>query len=199
MMASVNSLGENSLPTPARTSTEAIVSAARQLLEREGIEAVTMQAVAGLVGVRPPSLYKRIRGHADLMHRVANDVGTELADELDAAYAEAAPGSELEAVATAFRAWASASPAAYGLLTAPLPDSWRADDDVNARVSAAIRDGVKQLVGEERALEAARTFVAFAHGFVSLELAGGFRLGGDPSDAYRYGVKTLIKAMSAPE
>lgn len=188
------------MPTPARTSTDAIVAAARRLLESEGIDGVTMQAVARAVGVQPPSLYKRVRDHAELMHRVANHVGTELADTLDgaASAAGADPGSELEALAAAFREWASRSPAAYGLLTAPALDAWRAHDEVNARVSSAIRDAVRRLVGEERALAAARTFVAFAHGFVSLELAGGFRLGGDVSEAYRYGVRTLIKAISNP-
>ena len=52
------------------------------------------------------------------------------------------------------------------------------------------------LVGPDDALDAARTFVAFVHGFVSLENAGTFRLGGDPESAYRFGVSTLIRAMT---
>lgn len=62
-------------------------------------------------------------------------------------------------------------------------------------MSAAIVQASEQLVGPSWALDAARTFVAFVHGFVSLELAGTFRLGGDPSIAFRFGVQKLIDSM----
>ena len=52
-----------------------------------------------------------------------------------------------------------------------------------------------QLVGTERALEAARLITAFAHGFVSMELTGAFRLGGDVDRAYDYGVSVLVEAL----
>ena len=38
---------------------------------------------------------------------------------------------------------------------------------------------------------------AFAHGFVSMELTGAFRLGGDVDAAYRYGVDVLVDALAA--
>lgn len=46
------------------------------------------------------------------------------------------------------------------------------------------------------ALEAARTLVAWAHGFVSMELAGGFRLGGDLAAAYATGIELIIAGIS---
>ena len=39
-------------------------------------------------------------------------------------------------------------------------------------------------------------FVAFAHGFVSMELAGAFRLGGDVDRAWRTGVATIVDAVA---
>ena len=54
----------------------------------------------------------------------------------------------------------------------------------------------ERLVGPERALEAARLVTAFAHGFVSMELSGAFRLGGDVDEAYRYGVGVLVDALT---
>jgi AcrR family transcriptional regulator len=185
------------LPTPRRTSADEIVTVARELLESSGVEAVTMKEVADRVGVKAPSLYKHIRDRADLLHRVANAVAVELAGVLDDAAKGADPRDDLRAIAAAFRVWAHGSPAAYTLLTSRVPEEWRVDQELNLRTSEAIRRSIAQLVGEERTLGAARTFVAFAHGFVSLEIAGTFRLGGEPSSAYDFGIETLIGALEA--
>ena len=184
------------MPAPSRTSIAAITAAARAILETEGPAAVTMQRVAVAVGVRAPSLYKHVRDHAQLMHLVANDLAEQLAGTIDSAASTGDPISDLEAIADAFRAWAGRTPAGYTLLTSPMPDGWRQDPELNARTSAAIVRSTSAIVGPDNALDAARTFVAFVHGFVSLENAGTFRLGGDPATAYQFGVSTLIRAMT---
>ena len=53
-----------------------------------------------------------------------------------------------------------------------------------------------RLAGEASSLEGARTFVAWAHGFVSMELAGAFRLGGDLDAAYAFGVEAILAGVS---
>jgi hypothetical protein len=52
-------------------------------------------------------------------------------------------------------------------------------------------------VGPDQALDAARLVTAFAHGFVSMELSGAFRLGGDVDEAYRYGIDVLVAALAS--
>ena len=73
------------MPAPAQTSTAAIVAAGRHLLEERGMDALTMRDVADAVGVRAPSLYKRVRGRADLFRLILEDVADELTSALDAA------------------------------------------------------------------------------------------------------------------
>ena len=51
------------------------------------------------------------------------------------------------------------------------------------------------LSGELDALEGARTFVAWAHGFVTMELAGAFRLGGDLDVAYAFGIESILAGV----
>jgi hypothetical protein len=55
-----------------------------------------------------------------------------------------------------------------------------------------------RLIGPSHALEAARTLVSWAHGFASMELAGGFRLGGDLDAAYEFGIESILAGVSGP-
>jgi AcrR family transcriptional regulator len=184
-------------PARARTSTIDIVAAGRELLEAGGLDAVTMQAVAARVGVRAPSLYKRLPSRAALIAAI----GDATADDLGATIAPLGrnpdPAAGLRAVATAFRAFALASPRAYELLFMSLPPESRPSAERNAMAAAPLLALAEQLVGPDHALEAARLVTAFAHGFVSMELSGAFRLGGDVDEAYRYGVDVLVDALAA--
>jgi hypothetical protein len=56
---------------------------------------------------------------------------------------------------------------------------------------------VTALARPDHVLDAARTIVAWSSGFVSMELAGAFRLGGDVDAAFRYGIDRLADAIAA--
>ncbi len=185
------------MPTPARTSIDAIIAAARAILDADGLDGLTMSRVAAAVGVRAPSLYKRVKDRGALVRLIANDVANELTIELDAAALSGDPSLDLRAIASAFRTWALAHPEAYHLLFDRLPEGERVDPDVNARSAAALLRTAAELAGEAHALEAARTVVAWANGFLNMELAGAFRLGGDVDAAFDYGVERLTRAIRA--
>jgi len=51
------------------------------------------------------------------------------------------------------------------------------------------------LAGEQHVLEAARTITAWANGFISMELAGAFKLGGNIDRAYEFGIACLADAL----
>ncbi|MBD8142065.1 TetR/AcrR family transcriptional regulator, partial [Frigoribacterium sp. CFBP 13605] len=102
------------MPTPDRTSPDAILLAARELLEADGPSGLTMAAVAARVGVRAPSLYKRVENREALLRSVAEATLTDLAARLDGA------GSARE-VLDAFRAFGHERPAAFQLVMTPGP------------------------------------------------------------------------------
>ena len=185
------------MPAPSRTSVDEIVSAGRLILEAEGIDGLTMQRVAAAVGVRAPSLYKRVRGRADLIRLIANDVVGELASTMDAAATSGDPRADLRALANAFRTFAQSHPKAYSLIFGQLPEDERADPELNARASEALLRTAAALAGPDHALDAARTVVAWANGFVSMELSGAFRLGGDVDRAFAYGIDRLTRSISS--
>lgn len=185
------------MPTRARTSVAEIGAAGRMILEAEGLDGLTMQRVAAAVGVRSPSLYKRVRSRADLIRLIATDIALELTAIMDAAASSGEPRRDLRAIAEAFRAFALAHPEAYGLLFGRLQVGAWLDPELNARASDALMRTAAALAGPDQALEAARTLVAWATGFINMELAGAFRLGGDVDGAFAYGIERLTAAIKA--
>jgi AcrR family transcriptional regulator len=181
------------MPAHSQTSTAAIVAAGRQLLEERGIDALTMRDVADAVGVRAPSLYKRVRGRSDLFRLILEDVADELTSTLDAAASSGDPAANVRAMAAAYRRFARAAPVAYTLMFAPqaLPGATAR----SVRSSATFLRVMEELAGPQHALPAARTIVAWAHGFITMELAGAFRLGGDVEQAWDFGLDRILTAV----
>ena len=187
------------MPTPARTSVENLIETARQILEAEGLEGLTMQRVAAEVGVRAPSLYKHVRNRADLIRLVTEDVARQLTKLVERAASTGDPATDLRSIARGFRSFAHTNPGAYGLIFGPLADEWRTAPETLATGTEALIRSTSALAGPDHALEAARTVVAWAHGFVSMELAGAFRMGGDVDDAFEFGLERISDALSAGE
>jgi AcrR family transcriptional regulator len=185
-------------PTPARTSRDAITAAARAILEEDGLDAVSMQAVATRVGVRPPSLYKHVADRTALIRAVSAAVTADLAQALGRSGPSGDPRAELRSMARRYRAFVRTNPAGYALLFTPPSAGFIPDETALAALGTPIVSVTARIVGEDSALDAARTFVAWAHGFTSLELAGGFRLGGDVDAAYVRGIELIIAGLSGP-
>ena len=183
------------MPAPARTSTAAIVAAARAVIEEDGLDALTMQRVATDVGVRAPSLYKRVRDRAELVHRVTDQVASELGERLEASIGTDDAAGDLRSLIAAFRAVALGNPRAYPLLFDPRLG--RTSPAARERSVAPVLRVVTHLTGDADALPAARLLTAWASGFVAMELAGAFQLDGDLEGAWDYGLEHLVAAIAA--
>lgn len=182
------------MPAPERTTLDAVVRAGREVLETDGPAGLTMQAVAVRVGVRAPSLYKRVAGRDELVRLVTAATVEDLGERLAAVPESGDPRRDLGRLAHALRQFARSSPAGYGLIFVPGPT--RPDPTTLARISAPVLRVAAALAGPEHALEAARTVTAWAHGFITMELAGAFALGGDVDDAFAFGVARLADALA---
>src|SRR5215467_14299144 len=85
-----------------------IVAAARDLVELEGADALTMRRLAERLGIRAPSLYKHVHDKAALEAAVIATGLEDIAAVLEAAVNEAS--EPLVAVAAAYRAFALSHP-----------------------------------------------------------------------------------------
>jgi AcrR family transcriptional regulator len=115
---------EQATKTPDRRSRmrawtrEEIKAAALRQLAEEGVEGISLNAIAKELGMTGPALYRYVTSRDELLADLVVDAWEELADELERAAEEnaGAPAAKrLGAVGLAYRAWATAQPHRYRL------------------------------------------------------------------------------------
>lgn len=186
------------MPAPPKTSESEIVAAARQLIARDGAEALSMQSLAEAVGIRAPSLYKRFQDRQAILRAVQL---LEIATLGEAARAlpttETAP-ERIRALAALLWERAHAEPHLHRLIfsASPAQTSEAAAFDRRARSTMLepLMGACVEMVGADQGLLAARAFTAYVHGFISMHLDGGFHLHGDIASAFAFGLNSLLQA-----
>jgi AcrR family transcriptional regulator len=174
---------------------EAVVAAAAELADAEGLPALTLARLAERLGVRPPSLYAHVGGLGDVRARLAVRGAGELTAVLQAAAAGRARSDALRAVADAYRAYAHAHPGTYAAIQRAPANDPDADPEFAAAAAELVDVLVAVLRGyqlhDDDAIHAVRIMRAALHGFVSLEREGGFAMPIDVEESYRRLVQML--------
>ncbi|MEE1772386.1 TetR/AcrR family transcriptional regulator [Streptomyces sp. JV185] len=128
---------------------QAIIEAAEEILVAGGFPALTLEAVAERADVAVQTVYNRVGGRSDVLVAVAERAFEENRGYMDAAYA--APGTPRERIllaADAYTRFALESPHHFRLLAEPPGDAGSLEgiadlvDEQNAKLTAALRDGV---------------------------------------------------------
>jgi len=158
-----------------------IVAAARQILEEEGRDALTMRRIGAAVGIRAPSLYKHFPDKSSVEVALIEIGFKEMADVLSSAIGQ---DGSLAALAAAYRGYALAHPHLYRLVTSGPLTRERLRPGVEDRAAAPILAVTGNPVS-------ARACWAFAHGMVILELDGRFPPGADLDAAWTAGISAL--------
>lgn len=156
-----------------------IVAAARELLEAEGPEGLSMRRVAERLGIRAPSIYKHLPDKQALQAAVISEGFDELAEVFERAVRGA--DEPVAALAGAYREHATSHPHLYRLMTERPLDRERLAAGVEERAARPLVEAA----GDE---DAARALWAFAHGMAILELNDRFPPGADLDAAWANGV-----------
>jgi AcrR family transcriptional regulator len=191
----------DAVPAPERTTISQIIAAGRAIVDDGGLDALNMQAVARRVGVRAPSLYKRLRDRDELIRRVVESTVDDLGVRLRRAVSRMGnddPADALVALVRELRVFAHERPHSYPLIFGSLPPGARPERSVLAQASEPVFDATRRLVGDEYALDAARTVTAWANGFLSMELSRSFQLGGDVDRAFEWGIARIVESIARP-
>jgi AcrR family transcriptional regulator len=176
---------------------ETLVIVASELLEQEGLDAVSMRRLALALDVRASSLYHHFADKSALLSAVAEKGLHLLAAELEQARAWADPDAhqQIRELGMAYREWALLHPQLYLLLfgTTPVEEP---SSPTGRAVAAPMVSVATQLVGEQNAVAAAQAAWAFVHGFVMLELAGQMQLG-DPVEGFLLGLEVFAQGLDS--
>lgn len=165
-----------------------IVASARQILEAEGPERLTMRSLAERLEIRAPSLYKHVADkdelEALLIAEALRGMGESLHGATDKLPVRAPRKRGLTALAKTYRAWALAHPHLYRLATeGELPR-----DLLPEGLEAWTAEPLVRVMGSQ---DDARAAWAFAHGMTILELDGRFPPGANLDTAWRVGITAL--------
>ncbi|MDT5013228.1 MAG: hypothetical protein QOH57_4845 [Mycobacterium sp.] len=158
-----------------KLSRDVIVNAALTFLDREGWDALTINALAAQLGTKGPSLYNHVNSLDDLRRSVRKRVVGDIIDMLGTVGQGRTRDDAVLVMAGAYRSYAHHHPGRYSAFTRmPLAGG---DDPEFTAVARATAEPILAvlasygLVGED-AFYAALEFWAALHGFVLLEMTG---------------------------
>lgn len=180
-------------------STASVVAAGAVMADEEGIDAVTLAALAGRLGVKPPALYKHVDGLGDLRHRIATLAMSELGDELRGALQGKSRLDALTALFTVLRGYATQHPGRY---TSTTGAEFNGPDDPLLTAATRVIGSISAVLsgygippGERD--HAIRSLRCMIHGFASLQAADGFQWASDPEESFAWMIRFVDAGLSA--
>ncbi|OEV12768.1 TetR family transcriptional regulator [Streptomyces sp. Amel2xB2] len=158
----------------AGLTAERLTRAGAELADEEGFAQVTVSALARRFDVKVASLYSHVRNSQDLRTRIALLALEEMADRGSAALEGRAGKDALAALADVYRDYAREHPGRYAAAQLRLdPETAAASAGVrHARMTRAVLRGYD--LTEPDQTHAVRLLGSVFHGYIGLELGGGF-------------------------
>ena len=178
-----------------------VVAKAAEIADRDGLDQLSLASLAASLGVRSPSLYNHVDGLPGLRRQLAIRAGRQMADELTGAIGGTtdSPTDRLRAIGVAYRHFALAHPGLYAAtLPAPTPEQ---DPEVADALASPVKSVAAVLepmgIASSDMIPLIRALRASIHGFVDLELGGGFGLPDDIDDSFATTIDLIVSAIAA--
>jgi AcrR family transcriptional regulator len=161
-------------PSRAKLSRDVIVNAALSFLDREGWDALTINALATQLGTKGPSLYNHVDSLDDLRRTVRMRVIDDIIAMLNTVGEGRTRDDAVTVMAAAYRSYAHHHPGRYSAFTR-MPFGGE-DPEYSAATKGAAGPVIAVLssygLQGEDAFYAALEFWSAMHGFVLLEMTG---------------------------
>ncbi len=186
-------------PRKHRLDSATVVQAAVELVEAEGLEALSLGRLAKQLDVQTPSLYNHVAGLPGLYRELALLSTRELGERMGAAAIGKSGSAAVLAMAEAYRGYVKDH---YGLYMTGLRSSGQ-QTPIDVELQAA-QERVVQIalavvaswgLQDDDALHAVRGLRSIIHGFATLEVAGGFGLPLDCDESFHRLIKSFINGF----
>ncbi|MBE1547883.1 AcrR family transcriptional regulator [Mycobacterium sp. OAS707] len=157
-----------------KLSRDSIVNAALTFLDREGWDALTINALATQLGTKGPSLYNHVQSLEDLRRTVRMRVVGDIIEMLNTVGEGRTRDDAVMVMASAYRSYAHHHPGRYSAFTRmPLGgDDPEFTDATRAAAAPVISVLASYGLDGDAAFYAALEFWSAMHGFVLLEMTG---------------------------
>jgi len=176
---------------------EAVVAAAIEIADNEGVAAVTLASVARQLGCHVTSLYTHVNSIDDLHRRLALVTQSSLAQQLWAAALGRSGVDGLHALALVYRSFAKAHPLRTRLLFFS-PSVVDAElEEAGRRLAEPIRATLRSFgLDDDRVRHSHRVFSAAMRGFMLAEAQGAYA-GGEADETFERLVDLFVVAIVA--
>lgn len=186
------------MPRAGLTS-ELVVAAAGDHVNRNGVASLTLASLAAELGVKSPSLYNHVDGLEDLKRSVALAGVDLLADACRDATMGRSGKQALVALAGAYRQVAVDHPGMYALTQVARPD----DEELTARGERVLQPVYAVLAGYgldgDAAVHSARVLRSALHGFALLETQSGFGIDLSIEESFNRLIDIIDAGLSASD
>jgi AcrR family transcriptional regulator len=182
---------------------ELVVQAAADLLNTEGLDALSLNRLAKILDIRTPSLYNHVDGLPGLMRELSILNARGLAERLsEAAIGQSGP----ELVMSVMQAYRSYIKEFSGLYLSTLRVSGmqeEVDPELEKEETRSLKVALAVMASfglqGEDAIHAVRAFRSLVHGFATLEVYGGFGMPLDLNESFVRLVDLFIAGLQKQE
>lgn len=178
---------------------QTVVQAAADLINVEGLEALSLGRLAKELGIRTPSLYNHVDGLPGLMRELSILNAHNLANRLnDVAIGRSGP-ELVQVIMQAMRNYIKESSGLYLSTVRASGAQTEVDQDLEEEEARSVKIGLAamasfSLEGED-AIHAVRGLRSVVHGFATLEISGGFGIPLDLDESFSRLVDLFIAGL----
>ncbi|MGD8406473.1 MAG: WHG domain-containing protein [Anaerolineales bacterium] len=183
----------------ANLSKQTVVQAAADLINAEGLEALSLGRLAKELGIRTPSLYNHVDGLPGLMRDLSILNAHNLADRISGAAIGQSGAEAVMAIMQAMRTYIKECPGLYMSTVRAAGTHPEANPELEQEEKRSVKVGMAVMASfgleEEKAIHALRGLRSLVHGFATLEISGGFGIPLDLDESFSRLVDLFISGL----
>lgn len=175
---------------------QSVLQAAADLADSSSLEDVTLATLAAKLEIRAPTLYHYVNGLDGLRHELALLGARQMTRALGQAIMGFSGGEAVEAMAIAYRDFALTHPGLYtAFQRAADPEDAALQEAQSEVVEIVLRVVAPARSERDSAIHTVRLIRSLIHGFVSLEIGGGFGLPQDIDETFQRLIQVMIQLV----